>query len=73
MRKTVIFAAACLMGLGLASSSAQPSPSLVLDRNIVIVERPDALHLLNAPSPAATASLAIGAEIVGRVRRLVAS
>ena len=26
--------------------------------------RPNALHVLNAPSPAATASLAIGAEIV---------
>jgi L-2-hydroxyglutarate oxidase len=29
--------------------------------------RPKALHVLNAPSPAATASLAIGEEIAGRV------
>ena len=28
------------------------------------IARPNALHVLNAPSPAATASLAIGAEIV---------
>jgi L-2-hydroxyglutarate oxidase LhgO len=30
-------------------------------------QRPGALHLLNAPSPAATASLAIAREIVGRL------
>ncbi len=30
-----------------------------------LIPRPDALHVLNAPSPGATASLAIGAEIVG--------
>jgi L-2-hydroxyglutarate oxidase len=32
-----------------------------------LIERPNALHVLNAPSPAATASLAIGDEIAGRV------
>jgi hypothetical protein len=42
MRRTVIVAVACLIGLGLASSSAQPAASLVLDRSIIIVERPDA-------------------------------
>jgi hypothetical protein len=42
MRRTVIIAVACLIGLGLASSSAQPAASLVLDRSIIIVERPDA-------------------------------
>jgi L-2-hydroxyglutarate oxidase len=31
------------------------------------VERPDALHVLSAPSPAATASLAIGEEIANKV------
>jgi L-2-hydroxyglutarate oxidase len=31
------------------------------------IERANALHVLNAPSPAATASLAIGAEIAGMV------
>jgi L-2-hydroxyglutarate oxidase len=32
-----------------------------------IVETPNALHVLNAPSPAATASLAIGEYIAARV------
>ena len=32
-----------------------------------LIARPNALHVLNAPSPAATASLAIGAEIAGMV------
>jgi len=31
------------------------------------IERENALHVLNAPSPAATASLAIGTEIAGMV------
>ncbi len=33
------------------------------------VARPNALHVLNAPSPAATASLAIGAEIVAMAEK----
>jgi hypothetical protein len=36
-------------------------------QDFVFIERPDALHVLNAPSPAATASLAIADEIVTRV------
>jgi L-2-hydroxyglutarate oxidase len=32
------------------------------------VDQPRALHLLNAPSPGATASLAIGREIVTRLQ-----
>jgi L-2-hydroxyglutarate oxidase len=32
-----------------------------------LIARPNALHVLNAPSPAATASLAIGAEIAGMI------
>jgi len=32
-----------------------------------LIARPNALHVLNAPSPAATASLAIGEEIVGMI------
>ncbi len=55
-------------GAGVRAQAMTPSGELVQD--FEIVERPDALHLLNAPSPAATASLAIGAEIVARVRRL---
>jgi len=31
-----------------------------------IVETPAAIHVLNAPSPAATASLAIGREVAAR-------
>lgn len=57
-------------GAGVRAQAMTPGGELVQD--FEIVERPDALHLLNAPSPAATASLAIGAEIVARVRRLVA-
>ena len=33
------------------------------------VAKPNALHVLNAPSPAATASLAIGAEIVAMAEK----
>jgi (S)-2-hydroxyglutarate dehydrogenase len=36
-------------------------------QDFLFVERADALHVLNAPSPAATASLAIGEEICGKV------
>ena len=32
-----------------------------------LVAQPNAIHVLNAPSPAATASLAIGEEIVSLV------
>jgi L-2-hydroxyglutarate oxidase len=32
-----------------------------------MVQKPRALHVINAPSPAATASLAIAEEIVGRI------
>jgi L-2-hydroxyglutarate oxidase len=33
--------------------------------DFVIVEAPNAIHVLNAPSPAATASIAIGRHIAG--------
>lgn len=59
-----------LGGSGVRAQAMTPAGDLVQD--FEIVERSDALHLLNAPSPAATASLAIGTEIVGRVRRLTA-
>jgi len=55
-------------GAGVRAQAMTPAGELVQD--FAMVERPDALHVLNAPSPAATASLAIGAEIVARVRRL---
>jgi L-2-hydroxyglutarate oxidase len=57
-------------GAGVRAQAMTPAGELVQD--FEIMERPDALHLLNAPSPAATASLAIGAEITAQVRRLAA-
>jgi L-2-hydroxyglutarate oxidase len=42
-----------------------PQGDLVQD--FQLIERPNALHVLNAPSPAATASLAIGEEIASRI------
>ena len=38
-----------------------------LVQDFVFIERPNALHVLNAPSPAATACLAIADEIVTKV------
>ncbi len=40
------------------------SPSGELEQDFRLIARKNALHVLNAPSPGATASLAIGAEIV---------
>ena len=40
------------------------APSGELEQDFRLIARRDALHVLNAPSPGATASLAIGAEIV---------
>lgn len=57
-------------GAGVRAQAMTPAGELVQD--FEIVERPDALHLLNAPSPAATAALAIGEEIAQRVKRLAA-
>ena len=37
-----------------------------------IVDQPDAIHVLNAPSPAATASLAIGRHIAGMAAKTFA-
>jgi len=52
-------------GSGVRAQAMLPSGQLVLD--FLLVERPHALHALNVPSPAATASLAIGQEIARRV------
>ena len=38
-----------------------------LIQDFSLIQRPAALHVLNAPSPAATASLAIGEEIVRKI------
>src|SRR5581483_5505537 len=40
------------------------TPRGELEQDFRLIARPDALHVLNAPSPGATASLAIGAEVV---------
>jgi hypothetical protein len=39
-----------------------------LEREFRLIARPNALHVRNALSPVATASLAIGAEIAGMVQ-----
>jgi L-2-hydroxyglutarate oxidase LhgO len=49
-------------GAGVRAQAMSPSGELVQDFSII--QRPRALHVVNAPSPAATASLAIGGEIV---------
>jgi len=49
-------------GSGVRAQAISPEGELVQDFRLIA--RTNALHVLNAPSPAATASLAIGAEIV---------
>jgi L-2-hydroxyglutarate oxidase LhgO len=53
-------------GTGVRAQALARDGALVDD--FVIVERERALHVLNAPSPAATASLAIADEIVARAQ-----
>ena len=50
---------------GVRAQAMTATGELVYD--FTLIERARALHLLNAPSPAATASLAIGAEIARRL------
>jgi (S)-2-hydroxyglutarate dehydrogenase len=52
-------------GSGVRAQAISPEGDLVQDFRFIT--RPNALHVLNAPSPAATASLAIGAEIASMV------
>lgn len=52
-------------GAGVRAQAMRSDGSLVED--FAFAEREGALHVLNAPSPGATASLAIGGEIAGRV------
>lgn len=52
-------------GAGVRAQAMSPAGDLVHD--FCFVERANALHVINAPSPAATASLAIGEEIAQRV------
>ena len=57
-------------GSGVRAQAIDPSGRLVDDFHIV--RSPRALHVLNAPSPAATASLAIGRTIAARVQEHLA-
>ncbi|MCF6526559.1 L-2-hydroxyglutarate oxidase [Streptomyces sp. JJ36] len=52
---------------GVRAQAVLPDGTLADD--FLIVEAPHTVHVLNAPSPAATASLPIGREIAGRVLR----
>jgi L-2-hydroxyglutarate oxidase len=52
-------------GAGVRAQAMTPEGDLVQD--FCLTQRPGALHVLNAPSPGATASLAIGEEIAGFV------
>ena len=52
-------------GSGVRAQAMSTDGTLVQD--FCIVQRPRALHVLNAPSPAATASLAIGEEIARQI------
>ena len=54
-------------GSGVRAQAVDATGRLLDDFHIV--ESPAAIHVLNAPSPAATASLAIGAEVAGRALR----
>jgi L-2-hydroxyglutarate oxidase LhgO len=48
------------------------APEGELVQDFRLIARPHALHVLNAPSPAATASLAIGAEIAAMAEQAAA-
>ncbi|HUR47724.1 MAG TPA: L-2-hydroxyglutarate oxidase [Candidatus Saccharimonadales bacterium] len=52
-------------GAGVRAQAMTPDGGLVQD--FAFVARKNALHVLNAPSPAATASLAIGREIIQQI------
>jgi L-2-hydroxyglutarate oxidase len=54
-------------GAGVRAQAMSPDGTLVQDFHLV--RRQNALHVLNAPSPAATASLAIGEEIAVQIER----
>jgi L-2-hydroxyglutarate oxidase len=57
-------------GSGVRAQAIAPDGDLLQDFRLVA--RPNALHVLNAPSPGATASLAIGAEIAAMAEKAAA-
>jgi L-2-hydroxyglutarate oxidase len=56
-------------GAGVRAQAMSPDGNLLQD--FCLLNRPRALHVLNAPSPGATASLAIGEEIANLVAKEV--
>lgn len=58
-------------GSGVRAQAVLPSGEFVQD--FLWMERPGAVHVVNAPSPAATASLVIGQEIARRAGRALAA
>ena len=52
-------------GSGVRAQALSPQGEIIQDFSFI--SRPNALHVLNAPSPAATASLAIGDHIVSQI------
>jgi L-2-hydroxyglutarate oxidase len=58
-------------GAGVRAQAMNDDGELLQD--FCIIERPNALHVLNAPSPGATASLAIGSEITKMVTKVMIS
>jgi (S)-2-hydroxyglutarate dehydrogenase len=57
-------------GAGVRAQAISPEGEIYQD--FALVARPNALHVLSAPSPAATASLAIGAEIASMAAKAAA-
>ena len=52
-------------GAGVRAQAMSRDGTLLQD--FYLVQKPRTLHVINAPSPAATASLAIAEEVVGRI------
>ena len=52
---------------GVRAQAVRPDGTLVDD--FLLIEKPDAIHVLNAPSPGATASLVIGEFVASRLVR----
>ncbi|MGB9075888.1 MAG: L-2-hydroxyglutarate oxidase [Terracidiphilus sp.] len=58
-------------GAGVRAQALSPSGELMQD--FYFVRKPRALHVLNAPSPAATASLSIADDVLDQVKDVLAS
>lgn len=56
-------------GAGVRAQAMLPTGELVQD--FLLLTRPGAIHVLNAPSPGATASLAIGEELAARIEGML--